>query len=70
VAALIGAGFLVTVALWTVQGPFEFSPVMLLFMLWVVLASVALALRSRSVVQIVRSVQSEGAPVEGAAVGS
>lgn len=70
VAAPIGAGFLVTVALWTVQGPFEFSPVMLLFMLWVVLASVALALRSRSVAQIASSATRDGAGVEGAAVGS
>lgn len=67
-AALIGVGFLVSVGIWTLQGPYDFSPVMLLFMLWVVLASVALILRSRGNAGVTRSATSASA--QGAAVGS
>jgi hypothetical protein len=69
-AALIGLGLLVTAGAWTLQGPFENSPVMLVFLLWILITSIALALKSRDRARTPRSATSAPAPVERAAVGS
>jgi hypothetical protein len=69
-AALIGLGLFATAGVWTLQGPFENSPVMLVFLLWILITSVALALKSRNSAGMTRSATSAPAQVERTAVGS
>jgi hypothetical protein len=69
-AALIGIGLFATAGVWTLQGPFENSPVMLVFLLWILITSVALALKSRDKAKAARSASSSPSQVERAAVGS
>jgi hypothetical protein len=69
-AALVGIGFFATAGVWTLQGPFNFSPVMLVFLLWILITSVALALKSRDKSGATRSATSTPSHIERAAVGS